>query len=95
MIDLSSTPIILLVILGSVGVALPVVNIAFKEKGSVLSYGAITLAAMFASIGYVLYQLALDHVAPAAIFSSDVLVDDAFGALFAICLLYTSDAADE
>jgi len=87
MIDLSSTPIILLVILGSVGVALPVVNIAFKEKGSVLSYGAITLAAMFASIGYVLYQLALDHVAPAAIFSSDVLVDDAFGALFAIAML--------
>ena len=87
MIDLSSTPIILLVILGSVGVALPVVNIAFKEKGSVLSYGAITLAAMFGSIGYVLYQLALDHVAPAAIFSSDVLVDDAFGALFAIAML--------
>jgi len=87
MIDLSSTPIILLVILGSVGVALPVVNIAFKEKGSVLSYGAITLAAMFASIGYVLYQLALDHVAPAAIFSSDVLVDDAFGALFAIAMI--------
>ena len=50
MIDLSSTPIILLVILGSVGVALPVVNIAFKEKGSVLSYGVITLAAMFGSI---------------------------------------------
>jgi len=87
MIDLSSTPIILLVILGSVGVALPVINIAFKEKGSVLSYGAITLAAMFASIGYVLYQLALDHVAPAAIFSSDVLVDDAFGALFAIAMI--------
>ena len=87
MIELSSTPIILLVILGSVGVALPVVNIAFKEKGSVLSYGAITLAAMFASIGYVLYQLALDHIAPAAIFSADVLVDDAFGALFAIAML--------
>jgi len=87
MIDLTSTTIILLVILGSVGVALPVVNIAFKEKGSVLSYGAITLAAMFASIGYVLYQLALDHVAPAAIFSSDVLVDDAYGALFAIAMI--------
>ena len=87
MIELSSTPIILLVILGSVGVVLPVVNIAFKEKGSVLSYGAITLAAMFASIGYVLYQLALDHIAPAAIFSADVLVDDAFGALFAIAMI--------
>ena len=68
MIDLSSTPIILLVILGSVGVVLPVVNIAFKEKGSVLAYGVITLTAMFGSIGYILYQLALDHVAPAAIF---------------------------
>ncbi len=87
MIDLSSTPIILLVILGSVGVALPVANIAFKEKGSVLAYGAITLAAMFGSIGYILYQLALDHIAPAAIFSADVLVDDAFGALFAIAMI--------
>ena len=35
MIELTSTPIILLVILGSVGVALPVINIAMKEKGSV------------------------------------------------------------
>ena len=87
MIDLSSTPIILLVILGSVGVALPVANIAFKEKGSVLAYGAITLTAMFGSIGYILYQLALDHIAPAAIFSADVLVDDAFGALFAIAMI--------
>ncbi len=43
MIDLSSTPIILLVILGSVGVVLPVVNIAFKEKGSVLAYGVMHL----------------------------------------------------
>ena len=33
------------------------------------------------------YQLALDHVAPAAIFSQDVLVDDAFGSLFAIAML--------
>ena len=46
-----------------------------------------TLIALFAAIGYVLYQLALDHVAPAAIFSQDVLVDDAFGSLFAIAML--------
>ena len=87
MIDLTSTPIIILVILGSVGVALPVVSIALKERPSMISYGIATLIALFASIGYVLYQLALDHVAPAAIFSQDVLVDDAFGALFAIAML--------
>ena len=64
MIDLTSTPIIILVILGSVGVALPVVSIALKERPSMLSYGIATVIALFASIGYVLYQLALDHVAP-------------------------------
>ena len=68
MIDLASTPIIILVILGSVGVALPVVSIALKERPSMMSYGIATVIALFASIGYVLYQLALDHVAPAAIF---------------------------
>ena len=87
MIDLTSTPIIILAILGGVGVALPVINVALKERGSMMSYGIATLIALFAAIGYVLYQLALDHVAPAAIFSQDVLVDDAFGSLFAIAML--------
>jgi len=87
MIDLTSTPIIILAILGSVGVALPVISIALKERPSMISYGIATLIALFASIGYVLYQIALDHVAPAAIFSQDVLVDDAFGSLFAIAML--------
>ena len=87
MIELTSTPIIILAILGGVGVALPVINIALKERGSMISYGIATLIALFSAIGYVLYQLALDHVAPAAIFSQDVLVDDAFGSLFAIAML--------
>ena len=87
MIELTSTPIIILAILGSVGVALPVISIAMKERGTVASYGIVTLIALFVSIGYVLYQLALDHVAPAAIFSQDVLADDAFGSLFAIAML--------
>ena len=87
MIELTSTPIIILAILGGIGVALPVINVALKERGSMMSYGIVTLIALFAAIGYVLYQLALDHVAPAAIFSQDVLVDDAFGSLFAIAML--------
>ena len=69
MIELTSTPIIILAILGGVGVALPVINVALKERGSMISYGIVTLIALFAAIGYVFYQLALDHVAPAAIFS--------------------------
>ena len=73
MIELTSTPIIILAILGGVGVALPVINVALKERGSMISYGIVTLIALFAAIGYVFYQLALDHVAPAAIFSQDVL----------------------
>ena len=87
MIELTSTPIIILAILGGVGIALPVINVALKERGSMISYGIVTLIALFAAIGYVFYQLALDHVAPAAIFSQDVLVDDAFGSLFAIAML--------
>ena len=87
MIELTSTPMIILAILGSVGVALPLIGIAMKEKGTVVSYGIVTLLALFGSIGYILYQLALDHVSPAAIFSEDVLVDDAFGAFFAIAML--------
>ena len=44
MIELGSTPIIILVILGSVGVALPVVSIALKERPSMISYGIATPA---------------------------------------------------
>jgi len=51
MIDLTSTPIIILAILGSVGVALPVISIALKEKPSMISYGIATLIALFAAIG--------------------------------------------
>ena len=41
MIDLTSTPIIILAILGGVGVALPVINIAMKERGTTISLSLI------------------------------------------------------
>ncbi|MEK6965530.1 MAG: NADH-quinone oxidoreductase subunit N, partial [Thermoproteota archaeon] len=47
----------------------------------------IALGALFASIGYVIYQIAANNVAPAAIFTEDVLADDTFGSLFAIAML--------
>jgi proton-translocating NADH-quinone oxidoreductase chain N len=87
MIEISSTPLILLAILGTVGIALPLISIARKEQGSTSFYGAIAFGALLASIGYVIYQFATGSVAPSAIFSEDVLADDAFGGLFAIAML--------
>ena len=87
MIELTSTPMIIVAILGTIGVLIPVISIARKEHGSSSFYGAIALGALFASIGYVIYQIAANNVAPAAIFTEDVLADDTFGSLFAIAML--------
>ena len=87
MIELTSTPMIIVAILGTVGVLLPVISVARKEHGSSSFYGTIALGALFASIGYVIYQIAANNVAPAAIFTEDVLADDTFGSLFAIAML--------
>lgn len=87
MIEITSTPMIIVAILGTIGVLLPVISVARKEHGSSSFYGAIALGALFASIGYVIYQIAANNVAPAAIFTEDVLADDTFGSLFAIAML--------
>ena len=87
MIEISSTPMILVAILGTVGILLPIINIARKEQGSTSFYGAIAIGALLVSIGYVVYQVLSDNVAEAAIFTEDVLADDAFGSLFAIAML--------
>ena len=87
MIEISSTPLILLAILGTVGIAIPLISISRKEQGSTLFYGVIAFGALLASIGYVIFQLAANNVSKSAIFSNDVLVDDTFGGLFAIALL--------
>ncbi|MBM3895927.1 MAG: NADH-quinone oxidoreductase subunit N [Thaumarchaeota archaeon] len=90
MIEITSTPMIIVAILGTVGVLLPVINIARKEHGSSLFYGIITLGALFASIGYVICQIIKNNVAPAAIFTEDILADDTFGSFFAIAMLIVS-----
>jgi NADH-quinone oxidoreductase subunit N len=90
MIELTSTPMIIVAILGTIGVLLPVINIARKEHGSSVFYGIITLGALFASIGYVIYQIIANNVAPAAIFTEDIIADDTFGSFFAIAMLIVS-----
>ena len=87
MIDVTSTPIVLIAILGTVGVLIPVISIARKETGSNSFYAVIAFGALIASIGYVAYQLASDHIAQGILFSEDVLVDDTFGGFLAIAML--------
>ena len=63
MIELTSTPIMLMVILGVAGMAIPVINVIRKERGSSTFYGAIAFAALIISIGFVMYQfLSLIHI---------------------------------
>lgn len=87
MLEISSTPLVIIAILGTVGVLLPIISIARKEKGSNSFYAVIAFTALIASIGYVAYQFLADNILPSALFSEDVLVDDAFGGFFAIAML--------
>ena len=89
MIDFTSTPIILTIVLGAVGVILPVISIIRKERGSSL-YGGIAFGALITAISFVAYQILSKHIMPAAIFSKNVLVDDTFGSFFAIAMLIVS-----
>jgi NADH-quinone oxidoreductase subunit N len=86
MIDFTSTPIIVTLMLGAVGVIIPVIGVARKEKGNSL-YGGIAFGALVAAIVFVLYQIVSKNVTPAAIFSKDVLANDMFGSFFAIAML--------
>jgi len=87
MIEITSTPMIIVAILGTVGISLPIISIARKDRGSNSFYATIALIALIASIGYVALQFATENVLPSALFSEDVLVDDAFGGFFAIAML--------
>jgi len=87
MIEITSTPIIIIAILGTIGVILPVISIARKERGSNSFYAVIAFGALIGSLAFVGYQIVNDYVLPSALFSSDVLSDDAFGGFFAIAML--------
>ncbi len=87
MIEPTSTPLVIIAILGTVGIILPIISIARRESGSNSFYAVIAFAALILSMGHVGYQMITEHVVPSALFSEDVLVDDAFGGFFAIAML--------
>lgn len=90
MIEITSPPIILIAILGTIGLVIPVISVMRKEKGSSSLYAAIAFSALIASIGYVVYEVVTNQIPSSALFSSDVLANDSFSGLFAIALLIVS-----
>mgnify|MGYP003339829147 CR=1 FL=1 len=87
MLEITSTPLVLIAILGTVGIILPIISVVRKEKGSNSFYAVIAFAALIASMAYVGYEFLNNNVASSALFSEDVLVNDAFGGFFAIAML--------
>ena len=90
-VDLASTPIVVTIILGVVGLAIPVIDALKKERGyNNRLYSGIALGAMAISIGFVVFRVISGEVLPAVEFSQDVLSDDMFGSFFALALLIVS-----
>src|SRR5215217_6035067 len=82
MVDLLSSPILVTVILGSVGLAIPAIDAGRREKGrdrnklySVIAFGALVVA-----IAIIVFR----------VLTGEVVVDDMFGSFFAIAFLIVS-----
>jgi F420H2 dehydrogenase subunit N len=90
-VDLSSTPIIITIVLGVVGLAIPVVDALKKERGyNNRLYSAIAFGALAICIGFVIFRVISGEVLPAIAFGQDVLADDMLGSFFALALLIVS-----
>jgi F420H2 dehydrogenase subunit N len=90
-VDISSTPIIITIVLGVVGLAIPVIDALKKERGhNNRLYSAIAFGALAICIGFVIFRVILGEVLPAVAFSQDVLADDMLGSFFALALLIVS-----
>jgi proton-translocating NADH-quinone oxidoreductase chain N len=90
-VDISSTPIIITIVLGVVGLAIPVIDALKKERGhNNRVYSAIAFGALAICIGFVIFRVISGEVLPAVAFSQDVLADDMLGSFFALALLIVS-----
>ena len=92
MIDITSTPILIIILLGSVGLGIPIIDAIQKEQGKRKNklYSLITLATLVIAILVVISRVLTGEPIPAMSFSNDVIADDMFGSFFAISLLIVS-----
>ena len=92
MVDALSSPILVTIILGSVGLAIPAIDAGRREKGRDRNklYSAIAFGALIVAIAIIVFRVLTGEVLPAVAFSQEVIVDDLFGSFFAIALLIVS-----
>src|ERR687887_2757638 len=91
MIDLLSTPILITVILGVVGLVIPVIDALKKERGSNNQlYSGIAFAALVVAIGIVVFRVLTGQLVSNVLFSKEVITDNLFGSFFAITFLIVS-----
>src|SRR5918912_2967421 len=92
MVELFSSPILVTIILGSVGLAIPAIDAGRREKGKDRNklYSAIAFGALIVAIAIIVFRVLTGEVLPAVAFSQEVIVDDLFGSFFAIALLIVS-----
>ncbi|NOJ28782.1 MAG: NADH-quinone oxidoreductase subunit N [Nitrososphaeraceae archaeon] len=92
MLDWTSTPFIVIVVLGVVGLAIPVYDALRKERGEKKNklYSIISVAALIVTIFIVIARVLSGDVIAGMDFSKDSITDDMFGSFFAIALLIVS-----
>src|SRR5687768_1844519 len=92
MIDIASTPIIIIILLGSVGLGIPIVDAYKKEKGKSKNklFSAITFGTLIIALLVVISRVLSGEPLPGMNFGNDVISDDMFGSFFAVSLLIVS-----
>ena len=89
--DFLSTPLLVTVILGSVGLAIPIIDSLRKERGAGNKlYCGVSVGAIILIIGIIIIRILSGEPIPTIEFGKGMLADDKFGAFFAISLLIVS-----
>ena len=89
--DFFSTPLLVTVILGAVGLAIPIIDALKKERGANNRlYSGISVGALILVIGIIIFRILFGESIPTIEFGKSMLADDMFGSFFAITLLIVS-----
>jgi len=89
--DFFSTPLLVTVILGAVGLAIPIIDALKKERGANNRlYSGISVGAILLVIGIIIFRILFGESIPTIEFGKSMLADDMFGSFFAITLLIVS-----
>jgi NADH-quinone oxidoreductase subunit N len=90
-LDFFSTPLLVTVILGAVGLAIPIIDALKKERGANNRlYCGISVVAIILVIGIIIFRILFGESIPTIEFGKSMLADDMFGSFFAITLLIVS-----